>query len=215
MREMFKLTGDEVPSGRKLVDLDEGLPFKVRIMDLGGGLKKGWRRKIQPEQVLSLPFRAFWQGLFAMHRSAAGSGDDMVTVYWPDQSVVVLSQNYMNFRIHLGLDLLTVEAYLSDQVNDNYLAFGCQADGSESTPELRERWTRFIAAILGHLEFTQRQDGDIIQARFAKYSQEKMTRLLVILGKLTYYGKQLDQALISDNIVDCYIKDFVLEHMEN
>ena len=42
-----------------------------------------------------------------------------------------------------------------------------------------------------------------------------MTRLLVILGKLTYYGKQLDQALISDNIVDWYIKDFVQEHVEN
>ena len=76
-----------------------------------------------------------------MHRSAAGSGDDTVTVCWPYQSVVVLSENYMNFRIHLGLDLLTVEAYLSDQVKDNYIAFGCQADGSESTPELRERRT--------------------------------------------------------------------------
>ncbi|MBI4796094.1 MAG: phosphoenolpyruvate synthase, partial [Deltaproteobacteria bacterium] len=37
MREMFKLTADEAPDGAEVVDLDSGLPFKVRILDLGGG----------------------------------------------------------------------------------------------------------------------------------------------------------------------------------
>jgi hypothetical protein len=53
-----------------------------------------------------------------------------------------------------------------------------------------------------------------IEARLAKYSHEKMARRLIILDKLTHYGKQLDQALISDNIVDWCSKDFMQEHLE-
>ncbi len=214
MREMFNLTEGEVRTGRKLVDLDAGLPFKVRILDLGGGLKRGWRRKIQMDQVLSLPFQAFWQGLSAMHRPQAGSEDDLA-VSWPAQSSVVLSRNYMNFRIRLSHDLVTAEAYISEQVNDNYIAFGCQPDAFESTPALRERRARFVKAILDRLEFSQRQGGELIEARLTKYSPEKMARLLVILGKLTYYSRQLDQALISDDIVDWYIQDFMQEHGGN
>jgi hypothetical protein len=37
---------------------------------------------------------------------------------------------------------------------------------------------------------------------------------LVILGKLTYDGKQADQALISHNSENCYIKDFMQKHVE-
>ena len=66
MREMFQLTENEVQDGREVVDLDSGLPFKVRILDLGGGLKRGWKRTVKPEQITSLPFKAFWQGLRAM-----------------------------------------------------------------------------------------------------------------------------------------------------
>jgi pyruvate,water dikinase len=66
MREMFKLTENEVKGGREIADLDSNLPFKVRVLDLGGGLQRGWKRKVRPEQITSIPFKAFWQGLTAM-----------------------------------------------------------------------------------------------------------------------------------------------------
>ena len=60
-----------------------------------------------------------------------------------------------------------------------------------------------------------KHQGDLIEARLAKYPQEQMLPRLVLLGKLTHYTKQLDMALFSDSIVEWYIKDFVQEHLGN
>ena len=124
---------------------------------------------------------------------------------------VVLSKNYMNFSIRLGYHLSTVEAYVSDQVNDNYLTFGFRGGGS--TPERRERRARLIEAIIDHLHLNHRRKGELIEARLAKYPAEQMAQRLTLLGKLTHYTKQLDMVLFSDSIVEWYIKDFVQEHV--
>jgi len=225
MREMFQLTTAEIKSG-EVVDLESPLPFKVWILDLGGGLKRGWRRKVRPEHVVSLPFKAFWQGLTAMRwpeakpagvkslSSVFVKGEEEVAQGespWQDQSYVVLSHNYMNFSIRLGYHLSTVEAYVSDQINDNYITFIFRGGGS--TPERRERRARLIEAIIDRIDLNYQRKGDLIEARVAKYPQEEMARRLVLLGKLTLYTKQLDMVLFSEGIVDWYIKDFLREHV--
>jgi pyruvate,water dikinase len=226
MREMFRLTATEIDIVGEVVDLDSTLPIKVRILDLGGGLKKGWGRKVKPEQVVSVPFQAFWKGLTAMRwpQAKPAGVKSLSSVFvkgeaevaqgaepWRDQSYVVLSQNYMNFSIRLGYHLSTVEAYVSDQVNDNYLTFTFRGGGS--TPERRERRARLIEDIIDHLHLNYRRTGDLIEARLAKYSPEQMLERLFLLGKLTLYTKQLDMVLFSDSIVAWYIKDFVQEHV--
>ncbi len=226
MREMFKLTGDEFREGGEVVDLESDLPFKVRILDLGGGLRPGWRRKVRPQQVVSIPFKAFWEGLTAMrwpNAKPAGvqslssvfvSTDEDVAqgaAPWRDQSFVVLSKNYMNFSIRLGYHLSTVEAYVSDQINDNYLTFSFRGGGS--TPERRERRVRLIETIIDHFDLNYTRKGELIEARLAKYAADNMNRRLVLLGKLTLYTKQLDMVLFSEGIVDWYIKDFLRDHV--
>ena len=226
MREMFRLTANEIDTVGEVVDLDSTLPIKVRILDLGGGLKKGWGRKVKPEQVVSVPFQAFWKGLTAMRwpQGKPAGVKSLSSVFvkgeaevaqgadpWRDQSYVVLSKNYMNFSIRLGYHLSTVEAYVSDQVNDNYLTFGFRGGGS--TPERRERRARLIEDIIDHLHLNYRRTGDLIEARLAKYPPEQMSQRLFLLGKLTLYTKQLDMVLFSDSIVTWYIKDFVQEHV--
>jgi pyruvate,water dikinase len=228
MREMFRLTENEVETVGEVVDLDSELPLKIRILDLGGLLKKGWGRKVKPEQVDSLPFQAFWKGVTAMRWAQAKPPGvkSLASVFvkgeaevaqgadpWRDQSYVVLAKNYMNFSIRLGYHLSTVEAYVSDQVNDNYLTFGFRGGGS--TPERRERRARLIEAIIDRLDLAHVRKGDLIEARLSKYSPEQMLQRLTLLGKLTHYTKQLDMALFSDSIVEWYIKDFVREYVEN
>jgi pyruvate,water dikinase len=226
MREMFKLTANEVPDGAEVVDLDSGLPFKVRILDLGGGLKRGWKSKVRPEQITSIPFKAFWQGLAAMRwpqaKPAGAKSFSSVFVKseeevaqgaepYRDQSYVVLSQNYMNFSIRLGYHLSAVEAYISEEINDNYITFTFRGGGS--TPERRERRARLIEAIIDRMDLHYERKGDTIKARIAKYSPEQMAQKLVLFGKLTLYTKQLDMVLFSEGIVDWYIKDFIREHV--
>ncbi len=225
MREMFNLTEKEVAGGGEALDLDSGLPFKVCLVDLGGGLKKGRKRKVRPEQITSIPFKAFWQGLTAMRwpqgKPAGAKSLRSVFVKSPeevargadpyrDQSYVMLSENYMNFQIRLGYHLSSVEAYVGDQINDNYITFTFRGGGS--TPERRERRARLIEAIISRLDLDYQRQGDTIEAKLAKYPATQMAQRLIFLGKLTLYTKQLDMVLFSEGIVDWYIKDFLREH---
>jgi len=227
MREMFKLTENEVEGGKEVVDLDSSLPFKLCILDLGGGLKKGWKRKVRPEQITSIPFKAFWQGLTAMRwpQGKPAGTQSLSSVFvkseeevaqgadpYRDQSYVVLSENYMNFSIRQGYHFSLVEAYVSDQINDNYITFTFRGGGS--TPERRERRARLIEAIIDRMDLSYQRRGDTIEARLAKYPLKQMTQKLVLFGKLTLYTKQLDMVLFSEGIVDWYIKDFIREHIE-
>jgi pyruvate,water dikinase len=225
MREMFNLTEKEVAGGKEAVDLDSGLPFKVCLVDLGGGLKSGRKRKVRPEQITSIPFKAFWQGLTAMRwpQGKPAGAKSLSSVFvksaeevaqgadpYRDQSYVMLSENYMNFSIRLGYHLSSVEAYVGDQINDNYISFTFRGGGS--TPERRERRARLIEAIISRLGLDYHRKGDTIEAKLAKYPAEQMAQRLIFLGKLTLYTKQLDMVLFSEGIVDWYIKDFLREH---
>jgi pyruvate, water dikinase len=227
MREIFRLTENEIQGGKEIIDLESGLPFKVRILDLGGGLKKGWKRKVRPEQITSIPFKGFWQGLAAMRwpQGKPAGAQSLQSVFvkseeeiaqgadpYRDQSYVVLSENYMNFSIRLGYHFSAVEAYVSDQVNDNYITFTFRGGGS--TPERRERRARLIEAIIDRMDLNYQRKGETIEARLSKYPLEQMIRRLVLFGKLTLYTKQLDMVLFSEGIVDWYIKDFIREHIE-
>ncbi|OPX19795.1 MAG: hypothetical protein BZ151_07365 [Desulfobacca sp. 4484_104] len=227
MREMFKLTEGELQNQQGVVELESELPFKVAILDLGGGLKRSFRSKVRPPQILSIPFRAFWEGLAAMRwPQAKPTGvKSFASVFvntdaevaqgaapYRDQSYLILSKNYMNFSIHLGYHFSTVEAYVSDQINDNYLTFNFQGGGS--TPERRERRVRLIETIIDHLHLHYQRQGDHLEARLAKYPAEAMACRLRLLGKLTLYTKQLDMVMFSDGIVDWYIKDFLQEHVK-
>jgi pyruvate,water dikinase len=173
-----------------------------------------------------MPFKAFWQGLAAMRwpqgKPAGAQSLSSVFVKSPeevaqgadsyqDQSYVVLSENYMNFSIRLGYHFSMVEAYVSDQINDNYLTFAFRGGGS--TPERRERRARLIEAIIDRMDLSHSRKGDTIEARLAKYPPEQMLQRLVLFGKLTLYTKQLDMVLFSEGIVDWYIKDFLREHI--
>jgi pyruvate,water dikinase len=226
MREMFHMTDLKLIGQREVVDLEADIPLKLRILDLGGGLKLGRRRKVRPQHIESIPFKAFWQGLQAMPwpKGAPGGVQSLSSVFvkgeaevaqgadpWRDQSYVVLSRNYMNFSIRLGYHLSTVESYVSEVVNDNYLTFGFRGGGS--TPERRERRARLIETLIDNMDLQHQRKGDLIEARLAKYSQESMCERLVLLGKLTVYTKQLDMVMFSDGIVEWYIKDFLQEHL--
>ncbi|MDP3182943.1 MAG: PEP/pyruvate-binding domain-containing protein [Desulfobaccales bacterium] len=225
MREMFKLGEGEVVNEGEALELESNLPFQVSILDLGGGVKKGLRRRVKSQQILSLPFKAFWEGVTAMRwpQTKPAGVQGLASVFvnteaevaqgaapYRDRSFVILSKNYMNFSIRLGYHLSMVEAYVGDQINDNFINFHFQGGGS--TSERRERRTRLIADIIDHLDLHCEWKGDHLEARVAKYPPQEMAQRLSLLGKLTVYTKQLDMVLFSEGIVDWYIKDFLQEH---
>ena len=123
-----------------------------------------------------------------------------------DRSYAVLSDNYLNLNLRLGDHFFLVEAYITDQVNDNYLTFGFR--GSDSIPELREVRARLLEAILDRLDLSTQRKGDLIEARLAKYPREQMAHCLMRLGQLSLYIKQLDISMVSDSMIAWYLEDF-------
>ena len=215
---MFRLTEHEVQGAAKLVYMVSSLPLQIRLLDLGGGINRGWRRKVRPPQVVSLPFQAFWAGLTARpwasptledqdRPGARTSADAMSPSGGRDRTYAVLSNHYLNLHLCLDHLLFMVEAYITDRVNDNYLTFGFREEGA--TPELRAIRARLLEAILNRLELSPRGKGDLIEARLAKYSPEQMADCLTRLGKLTLYINQLDISLVSDSMIDWYVEDFM------
>ncbi len=218
MREMFRLTEHEVQGAARVADLVSNLPLKMRLLDLGGGVNRGWRRKVRPPQVVSLPFQAFWLGLTSRpwssptleDRDRPGprtSVDAMSQGGGRDRTYAVLSDHYLNLHLGLGHLLVMVEAYITDQVNDNYLTFGFRDEGA--TPEFQEIRGQLLEAILNHLELGTHRKGNLIEARLAKYSPEQMADCLTRLGKLTLYINQLDISLVSDSMINWYVEDFL------
>ena len=201
MREMFRLTESEFKGGWAWLDLETDPPLAVRVLDLGGGTRRGWRRRLRPAQIDSSPFRAYWQGL----KSLAGA-EPAVAAAFPEQSYALLSRDYLNLHLGLGSLLITVEAYLTEEVNDNYLTL--QFRGGGPAGEAQETLARFVESVLDRLDFHHRRQGDLIRARLAKYPQADMAPRLRELGRLTLYCQRLTGADLSEALLNWYVHDF-------
>ena len=65
-----------------------------------------------------------------------------------------------------------------------------------------------LRQILEKLDFSVVVTGDLVIARLTKWTQEELLRILVTLGKLVGFTRQLDTQLTSDEAIDQYAKEF-------
>ena len=73
-----------------------------------------------------------------------------------------------------------MEAYITAQVNVNYLTFWFRVSGSN--PELQAIRARLLEGILDRLDLTPRRQGEFLEARQAKYPPEQMADCLTRLA---------------------------------
>ena len=129
-----------------------------------------------------------------------------------DRSFSFITGEYMNFSIRLGYHLSTVESYIGESINDNYIRFFFKGGGAGS--ERRFRRVRLVSEILKKLDFNIKVVEDIIDASITKYKKSAIEKRLEVLGKLTAYTKQLDMVMYNNAITDMYIEDFVNAYMK-
>ena len=226
MHEMFKIT--DMPSGmageaRKLL---AGIPLRVSLIDLGGGIKEG-NKKLLPEHILSTPFNAFFKGLASMRwpeprpldaKGFLGMMAHTATIpeeelrKTGEESFSFISKEYMNFSLRLGYHFSAVEAYAGESINDNYIRFFFKGGGAVTDRRLRR--VRLITELLKKLDFRIKVVEDVIDANITKYKKPSIEEKLEILGKLTVYSKQLDMVMYNDAVTDWYIEEFVKEHIK-
>jgi pyruvate,water dikinase len=225
MGEMFDLgegTGDR---DEEAVVLRAGIPVAIHLLDIGGGLG-GHGKKALPEDVRSVPFAAFLRGMRAMTwpepraadvqgilgmmaHTATISEDELHRT--AEKSLALIAANYMNFSIRLGYHFSQVEAWVGDQLNDNYVRFFFKGGGAVVDRRLRR--VRLIGEILAKLDFRVQVTGEVVRAVAAKYRRADLERTLEAMGKLTAYTKQLDMAMFNDAVTDWYRDEFVREHV--
>lgn len=225
MAEMFDLAEGRGDGGDEAIALRAGIPVAIHVLDLGGGLGVH-EKKVTPEAVLSVPFIAFLRGMKGMtwpepRAADAGGLLGMMahTATIPEaelrgtaeKSLALLGGNYMNFSIRLGYHFSQVEAWVGDQLNDNYIRFFFKGGGAVRDRRLRR--VRLISEILAKMDFRVQVTDDVVRAVAAKYRRADLERTLEAMGKLTAYTKQLDMAMFNDSVTNWYRDEFVREHL--
>jgi len=226
MQEMFDIGKGHDMKATKTIDLEAGIPIDVHILDIDGGVKEN-TEKASPGDILSKPFAALLKGMTSMRWPGPppGGPPSFLGTIAQDNSVqeqeqmseiekksfAIVSGNYMNFSIRLGYHFSMIETYASDNLNDNYIKFFFRGGGA--SPDRRLRRVSLINEILKTMGFRMDIKEDLIDAVITKYKQSTIEEMLVILGKLTAYTKQLDMVMFNDDISEMYAEDFVKQHV--
>jgi pyruvate,water dikinase len=225
MQEMFTISGG-LPEGAEAVRLVAGMPIAIYVIDLGGGIK-GTNRKLESEDISSIPFRAFLRGMSSVewpeprhvdvrgflgmiaHTASVPEGE---LEEMGEQSFSFISSVYMNFSIRLGYHLSVVEAFVGEQINDNYIRLFFKGGGADLDRRLRR--VKLISGILKELDFEVRVVEDVIDAVITKYKRTHLEEKLEVLGKMTVYTKQMDAIMYDDAATSIYLERFVKEHIK-
>lgn len=177
------------------------------------------------EAVSSLPFRTFLNGLMSIPWPKARPVDlkgfisvigvTSATPRAEDQlrkvSFALISKDYMNFSLCLGYHATTIEAFVGDNLDDNYIRFHYQ--GGAASLERRLRRLQLIGGILSRLGFKVTLTGDLLDGIGIGDPIAALLEKLEILGRLEVYTKQMDMVMSADELAYGYIEDFFNKHV--
>mgnify|MGYP005841352493 CR=1 FL=1 len=216
MDAMFNLDTETSAQAKGVSRYGADLPINLFVLDLGGGLLEPGKPQITAKDVISPPFRAIMQGF--CHPEVRWAGQVAVdfkgfisvfanTLYDQNKadttlggkSFAIITDKYVNLNSRLGYHFGLVDAYVSAERNDNYITF--QFKGGAASLERRERRARLLAMLLEDMGFKAQAISDLVRGRLVKYSQEDTIKILVKVGTLLAFSRQLDLALANDALM--------------
>jgi len=223
MDAMFSLDVEEAVSATGVCRLKTDLPLNLFILDLGGGLAVSGTKEVKEDDIVSRPFKALlrgfhhprvkWAGsvapdlkgfisVFANTMYDAGKGDRGLG----GKSFAIITDHYLNFNARLGYHFGLVDAYLSEEINDNYISF--QFKGGAASIDRRERRVRLLSQILEDLGFKVQAKGDLVQGRMVKFPLLETESVLESVALLMAFCRQLDLALANESVMDRCLQAF-------
>ncbi len=223
MDAMFFLDVEEAVTATGVCRLQTVLPLNIFLLDLGGGLRVSGQAAVTEADITSRPFQALLRGFHHPEVRWAGQvAPDLrgfISV-WANtmydmgkaerglggKSFAIITDRYLNFNSRLGYHFGLVDAYLSEERNDNYISF--QFKGGAASADRRERRARLLGKILADLGFKVQLTGDLVQARLVKYSLEATEAMLEMTGLVMAFARQLDLALTSEAMVERCLEAF-------
>jgi pyruvate,water dikinase len=225
---MFGLM-DEVAQGRvpalRLLKLKTTLPLNLHLVDLGDGLASH-ETPVPPEKIISRPMRALWQGI--SHPGITWAGPVPVDVggflhvlgqsairppeaFW-DKTYAIVAANYVNYACRLGYHFQSVDSYIGDVPEDNYINFTFKGGAADDIRRIRR--VRLIAIVLERLGFKMEIFDDVIRARLRRLPAPEMAGRLTVVGRLMAYVRQMDMLMKDDSISQVLAERFLAGHYE-
>ena len=221
VEELIHADVDRAGPGRKARRLVWRIPLDLLLVDIGGGIRSGARRRVRPDEILSRPMRAFLQGLAApgAWNSEPLSVDlrsfmSSLTRTLPPElarprvlgrNLAVLSSAYANLSLRLGYHFTMVDAYVSERPDDNYAYF--RFFGGVTETERRARRAQFVGSALGQHDFRVEIRGDLVVGRLKGLPAGELLRRLSVLGILVSFTRQLDVRMV-DSDLSRFVEDF-------
>jgi pyruvate,water dikinase len=213
--------------GVQIFTLASDVPIGLKILDLGGGIDPHAQgSRVLPEQILSLPLKALWEGV-----SAPGVWStepipvdfkgmmSSLTKTWAETpgatayagfNLAVISEIYMNLHLRLGYHLNLVDARMHSEPQHNHIYFRFVGGVTDMTR--RSRRAQLLAHILSKFHFKVDVKGDLVVARVLHLPQEEMQTRLTVLGQLIGFTRQLDIQLKSDADIPQFMESFFQQH---
>jgi pyruvate,water dikinase len=223
---MFDLGKESHFAERSTKQLVSKVPMQWWVIDLEGGIKEGIEgKKVRPEEIVSIPMCALWEGMTAVPwkgpppvdtkgflsvmfgATMDPSMDPSVRKRFADKNYIIISEHFCNLSSRLGFHFSTTEAYVGDNPNENYVSFIFK--GGAADLDRRVRRVRFVGKLLEHFDFRIEIKDDSVFARLEGHDQAYIKERLRVLGHIIIHTRQLDMVMLNDAMVQWYYKDLL------
>jgi len=221
IKEMFAAAESLVGKQRLGLQLVTPIPVDMNIIFIDDTYKKFKnRKKIREKDLTSIPMAAFWSGVNkegwpsankaritgAKFGTALESQKKERDTEFSVSSFAILTKEYMISGLHMGYHFSTVEAMVSDEISRNFIRMQYKEGGAALDRRIRR--VKLLSDILGVLGFDIGSKGDFFQSSISYLSRKDALDKLYILGRLAILTKQLDMALLNDDLAEWYTRYF-------
>ncbi|MBM2815239.1 MAG: hypothetical protein HW421_2001 [Ignavibacteria bacterium] len=225
IKEMFNFFEVDKLNQKMVKRLIFTVPLNLYIVDLGGGIKHAVNSPaIKPTDIISIPFRALIEGMTSpgvkwsgpmpvdfkglTHLLMASVVDSTRSEgEIGSSSYAFISEVYVNFSSRLGYHFTRLDAYSSDEINNNYITFNFKGGAADTLR--RTRRAKFIAIVLDKLGFNVLQKEDLVHASIRKLNSELINERLIVMGRLMGAVRNIDVTMVSDYTIEKFAKAFL------
>jgi pyruvate,water dikinase len=226
---MFDLGDRAVKQGRqRAFHLESEVPLNLVVLDLGSAFPEGLekRKAIKPDEILSTPFQALWQGIrhpgisWAGRRHVSMSGFTSVITAsvtdgqnairrLGDSNYLIVTPEYLNMNARLAYHFAMLDAFVSDVPQNNFVNFRFRGGGAG--PARRDLRAQFLTDVLVRSNFGVNRRGDLVTSWLRGHSKDESEAALVMLGKLMGCARQLDMLMENEAAVNHFVERFFAE----